>query len=320
LAKGYSPVWILEADIKACFDEICHQWMLDNILIDKTILNKWLKAGYIESGKCFPTHKGTPQGGIISPILMNMTLDGLEAAVRKAVPDRITRNTRSKVNFIRYADDFIVTGATREILEEQVKPVIESFLQQRGLKLSEEKTSIVQIEEGFNFLGQNIRKYDGKLLIKPSKESVQSFLEDIRSTIRKHRGSSTVAMIGQLNPKIRGWANYHRHVVSGKAFSHVDSSIYNNLWQWMKRRHRNKSKTWMKKKYWFSGSRPWIFSGTCKDRNGTPRLYELVKASSTSIIRHIKIRGDANPFDPKYDKYFRKRRVCSTYGHKECLV
>lgn len=251
---------------------------------------------------------------------MNMTLDGLEAAVREAVPNRITRNTRSKINFIRYADDFIVTGATRAILEEKVKPVVESFLQQRGLKLAEEKTKIVGIEEGFNFLGQNIRKYNGKLLIKPAKESVHSFLQDIRCTIRKHLGSSTVAMIGQLNPKIRGWANYHRYVASGTTFSHVDSRIYNSLWQWMKRRHRNKSKCWMKKKYWFSGSRPWSFSATCKDKDGTPRLYELIKVSSISIIRHIKIRGGANPFDPEYNEYFRKRAVCSTYGHKSCLI
>jgi len=320
LAKSYSAVWILEADIKACFDEISHQWMLDNILTDKTILRKWLKAGYLESGKCFPTNKGTPQGGIISPVLMNMTLDGLEGTAKGTVPARIGRIFSSKVNFIRYADDFVITGATREILEDKVKPAVEAFLLQRGLKLSEEKTKIVRIEDGFNFLGQNIRKYDGKLLIKPAKESVQAFLQDIRGTIRKHLGTSAVAMIGQLNPKIRGWANYHRHVASGTTFSHVDSSIYNSLWQWMKRRHRNKSKTWMKKKYWFSGSRPWVFSSTAKDKDGTPRLYELIKACSSKIVRHVKIRGNANPFDPEYNDYFRRRAACSTYGLKKCLV
>ncbi|MCK5233133.1 MAG: hypothetical protein KAR13_22875 [Desulfobulbaceae bacterium] len=247
LAKSYSAVWILEADIKACFDEICHQWMLDNILVDKKILSKWLKAGHIEAGKCFPTNNGTPQGGIISPILMNMTLDGLEGTAKSSVPTRIGRIFSSKVNFIRYADDFVITGANREILEDKVKPAVESFLQQRGLKLSKEKTRIVRIEDGFNFFGQNIRKYNGKFLIKPAKESIKAFLQDIRSTIRKHLGASTVAMISQLNPKIRGWVNYHRHVASGTTFSHVDSSIYNSLWQWMKRRHRNKSKTWMQK-------------------------------------------------------------------------
>lgn len=320
LAKSYSAVWVLEADIKACFDEISHQWMMDNILIDKTVLCKWLKAGYVEAGKCFPTKKGTPQGGIISPTLMNMTLGGLERTAKGTVPTRIRREFSSKVNVIRYADDFIITGATREILEDKVKPAVESFLHQRGLSLSEEKTRIVRIEDGFNFLGQNIRKYNGKLLIKPAKESVQAFLQDIRGTIRKHRGTSAVAMIGQLNPKIRGWANYHRHVASSTTFSHVDISIYNSLWQWMKRRHRNKSKTWMKMKYWFNGSTPWTFSSTCKDKNGIPRLYELIKASSIGIVRHVKIRGDANPFDPEYDEYFRKRAVCSTFGPKRCLI
>lgn len=320
LAKGYAPVWILEADIKACFDEICHQWMLDNILMDKAILGKWLKAGYAENGKCYPTRKGTPQGGIISPTIANMVLDGLENAARKASPSRIKGNIRSKINVIRYADDFVVTGATKEILEQKVKPALEAFLQERGLRLSEEKTRIVRIEEGFDFLGQNIRKYNGKLLIKPAKENVKAFMRDIRKTIRKHLGTSTVAMIGQLNPKIRGWANYHRYVVSGKTFSDVDNGIYNSLWQWMKRRHRNKSKTWMKKKYWFRGSTPWTFSATVKDKNGKRRLYELIKASKIGIVRHIKIRGEATPFDPDYFEYFRKRAVCNTYGLKSCLT
>ena len=320
LAKSYAPVWVLEADIKACFDEISHSWMLDNILMDKVILEKWLKSGYMENGKIYPTKRGTPQGGIISPMLANMVLDGLETAARNAAPARISGNIRSKINVIRYADDFITTGDSRELLESKVKAAIEAFLRERGLSLSKVKTRIIRIDEGFDFLGQNVRKYDGKLIIKPSKENVKTFLRDIRKTIRKHLGSSTVALIGQLNPKIRGWAYYHRHVASGNTFSYVDNFIYNGLWQWMKRRHRNKSKTWMKKKYWLNGSKPWTFSTRVKDKTGKSRLYELVKACNIGIVRHVKIRGNANPFDPEYKEYFRKRKLCKTYGQRTCLA
>ncbi len=319
LAKKDSPRWILEADIQACFDEISHRWILANILIDRQIVCKWLKAGYMEKGKIYPTEKGTPQGGIISPTIANMTLDGLEAAIKGCVPKR-KGNISSKVNVIRYADDFIVTGRSRELLEQKVMPVMESFLQERGLSLSKEKTRITKIEDGFDFLGQNIRKYNGKFLIKPARENVKAFLCNVRRTIQKHRGLKAEAMIGELNPKIRGWANYHRHVVSGRTFSYVDTCIFNSLWQWMKRRHRNKSKTWMRKKYWTSDSRAWVFYAKVKNKKGQPRLYKLIKACSINIVRYVKIRGVANPYDPEYKKYFEKRKYCKTYGIDTCPV
>lgn len=309
LAKTISPQWILEADIRSCFDEISHSWMLENILMDREVLGKWLKAGYMENGSVYPTTKGTPQGGIASPTLANMVLDGLEQAARNAAPARINGDIRSKINVIRYADDFVITGDSKELLETKVKPAIESFLSERGLSLSRSKTRIVRIDEGFDFLGQNVRKYNGKLIIKPTKQNVKSFLHDIRNIIRKHLGMSAVSVIGQLNPKIRGWANYHRHVVSGRIFSYIDTCIFNSLWQWMKRRHRNKSATWLKHKYWSNGSRPSMFSTRVKDKRGVARLYEVIRASHIGIVRHIKIRGKANPFDPKYDKYFAQRRL-----------
>ena len=154
LGKSYSPKWVLEGDIKACFDEISHQWLLDNIPMDKTVLSKWLKSGYIDEGKMYPSHMGTPQGGIISPVIANMTLDGLEQIAKSAVTGRIYGNIRSKINVIRYADDFVVTGANRSILKNKVKPAIEAFLTERGLSLSQEKTRITRIDEGFDFLGQ----------------------------------------------------------------------------------------------------------------------------------------------------------------------
>ena len=304
LVRKYSPVWILEADIKACFDEINHSWLLEHIIMDKQTLRKWLEVGYMEGGKLYPTYNGTPQGGVISPMLANLTLDGLEAAVKASVPPR------NKVNVIRYADDFVITAKSKELLEDKIVPAIELFLSQRGLRLSKAKTCIRRIDDGFDFLGQNIRKYKGKLLTKPAKGNVNSFLRHVRQVIRRYRGNKTVGMIGELNRIIRGWANYHRHVVSGKTFSYVDKCIYNALWRWIKRRHRNKSKTWMKKKYWLNGSKPWNFSTTVKDKKGHSGLYELFKASSISIVRHVKIKGDANPFDPEYKEYFRNRRAC----------
>jgi len=315
LAKKASPVWVFEADINACFDEISPEWMVDNIPMDKSVLSKWLKCGYMENGKFFPTGRGAPQGGIASPTLANMVLDGLEGTARSVAPVRDRRNgkdIRSKINVIRYADDFIVTGATRELLEDQVKPAVIEFLSKRGLTLSEEKTHITRIDRGFDFLGQNIRKYNGKLLITPSKENVHAFLRTIHETFRKHRGSKTCSLIRDLNAKIRGWANYHKHVVSGRTFGYVDTYIWNETWRWMRRRHRNKSTQWLKNKYLSKGSKPGRFATVVKDKNGNPRTYELIKAHSIHIQRHIKIKGDANPFDPEHQQYFRARRVKPT--------
>jgi len=320
LSRNNSAQWILEADIRSCFDEISHSWMLDNILMDREVLRKWLKAGYMEKGSIYPTKKGTPQGGVASPTLANMVLDGLESAAKKAAPARIDGYKLSKIHVIRYADDFVITASSKELLENKVRPAIEAFLLERGLSLSEAKTRIVRIDDGFDFLGQNVRKYNGKLLIRPTKESMSAFLRNIRETIRKHLGMSAVSMIGQLNPKIRGWANYHRHVVSGKTFSRIDHSIYNSLWQWMKRRHRNKSKTWMIKKYLSSGSMPWMFSVKVKDKKGKSRVYEVIRLNHIGIVRHRKIRGKANPFDPEYFEYFQKRRFNTTYGQSARLA
>lgn len=309
LARKTSSVWIFEGDIKACFDEISHEWILNNILLDKDILNKWLKAGYIDKAKPFPTSKGTPQGGIISPTLANMVLDGLEETAKKSIASTTRGNIRSKIHVVRYADDFVITGDSKELLEEKVKPAVESFLLERGLSLSEEKTSITRIENGFDFLGQNIRKYKGKYLTKPSRDSVKSFLMKIRNTIRKHRGAAASVLIGNLNPVLRGWVNYHRHIVAKKTFNIVSKYIYNSLWNWMRRKHQKKSKQWLVQKYWLGGKTPWTFTEKFSNKKGGYRLYELFHPGRVKIIRHIKIRGAANPYDPEYQEYFRKRWV-----------
>jgi RNA-directed DNA polymerase len=169
LSTGTAPRWILEGDIKGCFDNIRHSWMLDHIPMDEAMLQKWLEAGYVYQQQLFPTGAGTPQGGIISPTLANMTLDGLERKLAMQFGRKGTkRSDKYQVNLVRYADDFIITGRTRELLENEVKPLVEHFLAERGLTLSVEKTKVMCIEEGFDFLGWTVRKYNGKLLIKPS--------------------------------------------------------------------------------------------------------------------------------------------------------
>jgi RNA-directed DNA polymerase len=176
LSRKYSPQWVLEGDIKGCFDAISHTWLLTHIPMEKAMLQKWLKAGYMEKHVLYPTEAGTPQGGICSPVLANMALDGLEARLREKFPERANHSYKGKVSLIRYADDFIITGETKELLESEVKPLVEQFMRERGLELSSEKTVITHIENGFDFLGQNVRKYQGKLLIKPSKDNVQELL------------------------------------------------------------------------------------------------------------------------------------------------
>jgi len=300
-----SPRWILEGDITACFDNISHSWMLNHIPTDRVILQKWLKAGYIYQNELFPTEAGTPQGGIISPTLANMTLDGLERLLRK----RYIRDNWNKqqVNLIRYADDFVITGKSREVLENEVKPLVEGFLAERGLSLSAEKTRITHISEGFDFLGWNIRKYDGKYLSKPSKRNVKTFLTSIREMVKANKQADQENLIKMLNPKIRGWADYHKGVAAKETFAKVDHEIWKALWQWAKRRHPGKGFRWIKRKYFkVKGNQRWVFA-TDRATGGKPAQVTLGKTKRTKIRRHVKIRGAANPFDPAWETYFEDR-------------
>src|ERR1700752_4868754 len=205
-----NPQWVLEGDIRSCFDKISHDWLLAHVPMDRAILRKWLKSGYMDKHVLHETTDGTPQGGIISPALANFALDGLERVLREKYPAatrlKSVGNQRPSVNFIRYADDFVITGKSKELLEGEVKPLVEQFLQERGLELSPTKTVITHVEKGFDFLGQNVRRYpNGKLLIKPSKKNVKTFLAGVRATIKAGLGMSAADLIDQLNPKIRGW-------------------------------------------------------------------------------------------------------------------
>jgi len=302
LAKSYAPVWVLEGDIKSCFDEISHPWLLDPIPMDRRTLGRWLKAGFMEKQRLFPTTAGTPQGGIASPALANLTLDGLEPAIRAAIKPR-----RDKVNFIRYADDFVVTAASEQILEQKVKPVIVEFLRERGLKLSEEKTLITHIAQGFNFLGQRVRKYGKKLLIRPTPQSVRSVLEKARQLIGSCRGVAAAVLIRKLNPLLRGWANYHRHVVSKRTFDRVGLYRRRMLWRWARRNHPNKSRGGIQRRY-HSADQHGAFSVWTHDREGKRRVLSAYSVARTAIERHIKVRGEANPYQPESVEYFEKRR------------
>jgi RNA-directed DNA polymerase len=311
--KSAKTEWILEGDIKSCFDRISHNWLLAHVPMDRATLQKWLKSGYMEKHVLHETTDGTPQGGIISPVLSNCALDGLERLLKEKYPTgtrlRSLGGKYPSVNLIRYADDFVITGKTKELLEGEIKPIVEQFLRERGLELSPTKTVVTHVTQGFDFLGQNVRRYsNGKLLIKPSKKSVKRFLAGIRKTIKAALGKSATDLINELNPKIRGWANYHRHVVSKRTFNRVDHSIFYKLWQWARRRHPNKDPRWLKQKYFERHrGRDWFFFGETWDEEGQPTKVRLLLASRIPIQRHVKVRSEANPYDPAYETYFEKR-------------
>ncbi|MCE5224982.1 MAG: group II intron reverse transcriptase/maturase, partial [Porphyromonadaceae bacterium] len=242
LSRKCSPQWILEGDIKGCFDHISHEWLAGNVQTDKVILGKWLNSGVVFNKILTPTKEGTPQGGIISPTLANATLDGMERMVKERYQNRYLGKGKiycPKVNLIRYADDFVITAESREILEE-IKPLITAFLAQRGLSLSEEKTLVTHISEGFDFLGFNIRKYSGKLLIKPSKKSLRKIGEKLHEIIFTNKSVTQSQLIEKLNLVITGWGNYFKHVVSKEAFAATDHVIVLQLKRWALRRHTNK--------------------------------------------------------------------------------
>ena len=309
LSQKASASWILEGDIKGCFDNFGHGWLESHIPMDQKVLSGWLNAGYVESRKLFPTTAGTPQGGIASPTIANIALDGLEAMLTERFGSTATSVRRLRVRLVRYADDFIITGTSKELLEQEVKSCVEAFLAERGLQLSQEKTRITHISEGFDFLGQNVRKYGGKLLIKPSARNVNAFLENVREIIRANRSVKQETLISLLNPMIRGWANYHRHIVAKRTYTVVDHHIWQALWRWARRRHPRKPSAWVRKKYFRTfDQRHWVFATTTRKYNGEPRTLTLYSASATRIVRHVRVKSDANPFDPAWDSYFAHRR------------
>ena len=308
LSLRHGPQWILEGDIKACFDRISHSWLLAHVPMDTRLLRQWLEAGFLEKHAWFATTEGTPQGGIISPVLANWTLDGLQ----RLLADRFANTPQSrsnKVHLVRYADDFLITGTSKELLRDQIQPLVAHFLKERGLELSHEKTQITHVEQGFDFLGQNVRRYrNGKVLTKPSARNVQTFLTKIRETI-KNSGSQTAGeMIRRLNQQIKGWTMYHRYAASKRTFSDVDDQIFQMVWRWCRRRHPHKNQKWIKTKYfWREGHRHWVFTGLLRDQKGQGWPIQLMTAASVKIIRYVKIRSAVNPYDPEWELYLEAR-------------
>jgi len=208
-----------------------------------------------------------------------------------------------KVGVIRYADDFVVTGAGKQFLEDEVKPWIEQFLAVRGLRLAGSKTKVVHIDEGFDFLGWNFRKYSGTLLIKPARKNVKAFYEKVRSIIGNNLALKQEGLVHLLNPVLRGWAQYHSRVVAKKTFSSLDRLIFWRLMRWAKRRHPRKNAEWIKQKYWHSvGERNWVFAAVASE-GGQGKLKELCELASTPIERHKKVKGMYHPYDPSWEMY-----------------
>jgi RNA-directed DNA polymerase len=295
LRRKGAAEWILEGDIKGCFDNINHEWMVKNTACDKDKLKQWLKAGYMEKGMFNPTEFGTPQGGIASPTLANIALDGLEKILTK----RYKRE--QKVHMVRYADDFIITGQSRELLENEIKETVADFLKERGLELSEEKTKISNIKDGFEFLGFSIRKYKGKLLTRPSKTAIIGIKEKLRGIFKSSKTAKVGNLIKKLNPIIRGWGNFYRYSSASQIFGGIKHAIWEMTWKWAKRRHPKKCLNWIKSKYYgMLGGRDWVFM----DKKGIAELFNI---GAIPIERHVKIKGEANPYDCQWKEYFSER-------------
>ena len=277
--------------------------------MDKVILHKWLKAGVIENGLKYPTTNGVPQGGPVSPVIANLALDGLEPLLKQRFAPANHRAERPKVNLCRFADDFVITGASKEVLE-KVKPLVADFLAERGLSLSPEKTVISHIDEGFDFLGMNCRKYRGKLLIKPSRKAVKRFKQTFSEKLAKLKTAPQEAVIAGLAPLILGWARYYRHVVSSVIFKGLDRWIFFKLWQWAKRRHPGKPRRWIARRYFHTVKGDhWVFQVSIAER-----LSRLPKMAWLPIRRFKPVKGTANPYDPNSELYFERRSKAKLLG------
>lgn len=322
LRKGMDT-WTLEADIRGAFDHVSHEFILKAIGLTpgRELIKQWLKAGYVEAEVFYETHSGTPQGGIISPLLANIALDGLEnlLATKRKVKEytytqangrqRTQRKESNRYGIARYADDFVVTAETKMDIE-AIVPTIEEWLQQRGLELNPEKTKITHIGEGIDFLGFHIRQFKGSCYTLPQKEKVHAFLDRIRTWLKDNVGAKPAAVIYTLNPILRGWGNYYRHGASKKTFSYVDHHVWKALWQWARKRHPNKGKKWIAEKYFMPPQgRRWTFYTTVENRNGHKSLLRLIQLSDIPIERHIKVRGTASPDDPELSEYWHKRQT-----------
>ena len=336
----HKPKFVLDADIAKCFDRIDQTALLAKLATSPSFrraIRAWLKAGVMDGGELFPTDQGTPQGGVISPLLANVALHGLESTIVSAFPRWSPQDGKElwAPIVVRYADDFVVLHQDREVIE-LAKQRAAAWLAELGLELKPSKTRIAHTlreqdgePPGFDFLGFRVRQFPVgkthsgkktrrtgapatllgfKTLIMPSKAARRRHGVAIKAIVRRDRPAPQAGLIHHLNPVIRGWANYHRHVVSKRTFTQVDNAIFRALWQWAKRRHPKKPRRWVKDKYFGAiGERHWVFQGTVVGREGVIDPVQLVAAAGMPIKRHIKVKGEANPYDPTWEPYFEER-------------
>lgn len=306
LAKKGASQWVLDADITGCFDNIGHDALLARIPVFTDTIRQWLKTGVVELGHFTATAAGTPQGGVISPLLANIALDGMERLFGAETPDGrylppSRRKRRNKgIGLVRFADDFVVTAPSREVLEEYVAPRIVNFLRERGLTLNEVKTRIVHVTEGFDFLGFHIRRLKHRLLTRPQKSKAQTHVRAIKEYLRTHRQARTAQVIRELNPLIRGWATYYRYCAAKETFYYVDHQVWHAVWRWVKRRHPNKSVKWRRRRYYRSTrSYSWEFSAG--------KVF-LLRHGKVPVFRYTKVTGHHSPYDPTLRVYWQERR------------
>lgn len=319
--------WVLEADIKGCFDNIDHEKLLEKLSATNTqrrMIRQMLQAGCMDNQEFSSTEQGTPQGGIISPVLANIALDGMETHLKQELRKKYTREetARGLTRLVRYADDFVILHKNKEVIEDS-KRIIKEWLSEIGLELSESKTKITHSSEGFDFLGFNIKHYqknydhfmcknksskslrEFKLLTKPSKKTIQKHSHAIKEVLRSSRAATQDDVIKRLNPIIKGWANYHSHVVSSKIFARQDYIVFKQLMAWSKRRHKNKSKSWIVKKYFRPiGKRKWCFA---------TKKNVLIKHSDTKIVRHRIVKRGKSYYDG--DEIYWAKRLSKGYGN-----
>jgi RNA-directed DNA polymerase len=307
--KSARRCWVLDADLAAAFDRIDHSHLLSQLgtFPARELVERWLKAGVIEKGRFALTEEGTPQGGVISPVLLNVALHGMEEAAGVRYQTSGTHAGETMADspvVVRYADDVLTLCISREQAEE-VKARLAIWLAPRGLAFNEDKTHVVHLDKGCDFLGFNVRRYHDKLLIKPSKTAVRRIRQRLRDELRSLRGSNAQAVIKRLNPIIRGWAAYYRTQVAAETFSTLDNYVWKLTYKWAKYSHSNKSKHWVVNRYFGSFNRSrrdrWVFG----DRNSG--IY-LLKHSWTKIVRHQLVPGRASPDDPTLAAYWAKRR------------
>ena len=303
LKRGRTHQWVLDADVRAAFDNISQSHILNRLgnVPGRKLIECWLRAGYVEAEIFHATISGVQQGGVISPLISNVALDGLEKILAP------------RAGYIRYADDLVVTAKSKEEIEALV-PTVQEFLAERGLELNTDKTRIVHVKDGFNFLGFNVRSYNKKCIVKPQKEKMHTFLRSIRTWLKNHRSVSTETVIRHLNPILRGWANYYRHANSKRTFSYVDAQIWRAIWNWCLKRHRNKSKAWVRRRYFIVANRTWKFFAKVPSHSGEHSSIFLLNCSETPVKSHIKVKGTASPDDPELCAYWQKRRLGRKYA------